>query len=259
MSVLLWSMVAAAACPDPVSTADLGQAMSMGEAAYLNMEEDIFRQSWQSVQEMIPCLQEPIGTSQVIAYYRMNALYAFIERDEAEGVAAFRALLATAPQYSLSPSLAPENHPLQAWRTSAFESQSTLTSTIALPRNKTVWIDGEESNGVVPTDRPYILQASDRDGNVAQSTRMQTGQIPDMGAPQRSIPSSMWVSVGAAALAGGSYVLARQSESTFLNPATPTGDLAGLRGRTNALSALSIGASATAVGFGAVAVFSGEW
>lgn len=262
MIALLLSLPAAADCPAPIRPPEMGQAISIGEAAYLNMEEDVFRAAWSDVQGMVPCLSAPVGSAQVIMFYRMSALYAFINRDEAGGIASFRALLARESQYALSPSLAGETHPLQTWRTTAFENPSTLTTQVVLPRNGTVWVDGRVTEGVVPLDRPYILQQADEEGNMVFSQVVPSGQEPPALGPvrnERNIPPTLLASAGAALLAGGAYAMARRGETAFLDPQTPSGDLAGLRRQTNTLSAVSVGAGVTAVGFGATAFFTSAW
>ena len=129
-------------CPAPVTAAELSQAISVGEAAYINMDEATFRESWASVQARLPCLSEPATDLLVIAYFRMSALQAFLDRDEVGGTASLKSLLARSPSYALSPSLAPDNHPLQSWMTAAFENPATLTVPFSPPRNSTVWVDG---------------------------------------------------------------------------------------------------------------------
>lgn len=262
MTALLLSLPAFADCSAPIPPVEMGQAISVGEAAYLNMEEETFRAAWSDVQQMVPCLSAPIEAPQVIMFYRMGTLHAFIDRDEASGIASFRSLLAREPNYSLSPALASEAHPLQSWRTTAFESPATMTTQLAMPRKGTVWVDGRITEGTVPLDRPYILQHADQDGNMVSSQVVQTGQEPPALGPvrsDRSISPTLLASAGAALVAGGTYALARRSETVFLDPQTPTGDLAGLRRQTNTLSAVSVGAGVTAIGFGATAFLTSTW
>ncbi|MFT4980132.1 MAG: hypothetical protein ACI8S6_006044, partial [Myxococcota bacterium] len=189
--------------------------------------------------------------------------YAFIERDEAAGIAALRALLARAPHYSLSPSLAPENHPLQQWMVAAFESPSTLTAPFDAPRHGSVWVDGVAATGVVPTDRPYLFQYSDEDGVMAVSALVQPGSAPPAlgpARPERSFNLPLAVAGGVVAIgAGSAYAMARQREATFNDLTTPNTQLDTLRRQANGLSLLSVGAGTAALGLGAVVLITGEW
>lgn len=261
----LWVMVAAAwaDCTEPVTAGALNQDISIGEAAYLNMDEGGFREGWASVQDRLPCLSEPVTDTLVIAYFRMAALEAFLDRDEAGGTAALRALLARSPGYTLSPSLAPENHPLQAWMTTAFENPATLTVGFTPPRDGTVWVDGTVAGMVLPADRPYIFQYADEDGVMVTSALVRPGEAPPVqgkARPERSLNMPLLITAGAAAVAsGGAYALARQRETTFNDPLTADSELLALRRQTNTLSVLSVSAGVAAVGTGAMAFISGEW
>jgi len=262
LGVLVAFSVAQAACDEPVDAAALGQAVSIGEAAYISMDEAGFRRTWDEIQRSLPCLSEPVTDPLLISLYRSAALHAFLERDEASGVAALQALLSRSPHYSLSPTLAPEAHPLQAWRTTAFENPSTLTAPYTVPRKGTVWVDGDTVTGVTPVGRPYVLQYADADGTMVLSALVMPGQTPPVLGPTRDVGSGLPLAVlgGLSAVAaGGTYALARQREATFNDLSTPTADLAALRQQANLFSALSVGAGVAAVGTGAAAVLVGTW
>ena len=263
----IWSMVlglgeAQATCSGLVRPSELSQQMSLAEAAYINLEAEDFAQHLAGVRADVACLSEPLNDAQATALFRLEALSAFLGRDQETAKVAFWAVLGISPNYSLSPSLAPEGHPLQAWFFEAFETQNPLTAPLAAPRRGTVWIDGRPAQGTVPLGRPYLFQWVDEDGVLAISTVVAPGQtLPDYPAAGGARLDPRWaIAAGTATVvAGGAWLLARRGEQDFNDPATPTAELEGLRTRTNALSATSMGVGVVAVGAGAAAVLVRVW
>ncbi len=258
--------VAWAACPDPVPARELAQTVSNGDAAYAEMDEDGFRSSRAAAAAMLPCVGESVSATHAAALHRLEALSAFLDRDHAGTVASFRALLHAAPGYRLPEDLAPPNHPLRI----DFEvAEGTVGAPErSLPRPRQGWnqVDGQTAQSA-PTDRPFVFQHFDGDGQVVSTALVPPGgALPDYGAKTGGSTARsgsrvpLLVTAGAATvLSGVFYGVAKSSESRFWDPATPQEDLQSLRGRTNAFGWLSAGAGLTAVGTGAGAFLSGRW
>ena len=140
--VLSLMSAALADCTEPVTAQRISQMISLGEAAYQNMDEAEFRRAFATVQSSLPCVSTPFNTAQTTSFWRMHALAAFLDRDEDAGIIAFQSVLASTPGYSLSESLAPMGHPLQTWLESALVAPASLESVLATPSSGSIFIDG---------------------------------------------------------------------------------------------------------------------
>jgi len=258
--------VARAECPAPVTASELAQLVSLGDAAFADMDADTFSELRMKVIQGIPCLSDELNQTQVAALHRMQALAAFLDRDPAASVGYFRSLLAVAPGYELPEALAPEGHPLRLYFEVAAGTFSPPTVPIEAPRSGAVFVDGKVATQA-PIDRPYLFQYSDEAGKVTTSALVRPGLDPptypahsprDRKEARVNLPLA--TTAGLAALAsGGLYLAASHSESTFWDPATSDADLEALRKRTNTMGWLSAGVGVVAVGTGAAAFLVTSW
>ncbi len=248
-------------CAAAIPAARIAQEISLGEAAFINMEQDEFTVSYEAVQGMLGCLTDPLNTAQAMAYWRLEALEAFLARDEQRARLALRAVLDITPSYSLSETVAPIGHPLQAWFEEELMQSARAGAPLDPPRSGTLWIDGD-TRSAAPVDRPYIFQLTDQDGIVELSTRVPIGELPPHYPVSRRLGVHMPLAVTAGlsgVLAGGTWYLAAQREQAFWDPQTQEGELPSLQQQANTLGAVSLSAGVLAVGAGAAAVIVGSW
>ena len=272
---LAWSPAFASddVCDGPVSARTLSQLVSAGDVAFADLNESGFQVARWNAGQAVPCLNEPLSTGQVASYHRLEALAAFLDRDHAQTVMSFKAVLSVAPGYDLPLSLAPDNHPLRV----DFEVASGLAAgalvPLPTPTEGSVIVDGTPAEGV-PLDRPYVFQYIGANGAVAHSELVRPGMpLPDYpskaargarpsggGGGGLSLNVPLAVTAGAAALAsGGLYLAANGKAASFWNTNTPAAQLPDLRRQTNTLQGLSLGAGVVAVGAGAGAVVVGSF
>jgi len=257
---------ARAECPAPVSASELSQLVSLGDAAFADMDDVGFNELRMKVVQAVPCLSESLNSSQSAALYRMRALAAFLDKDPAASVAYFRALLAVAPGYELRETLAPDGHPLRLYFEVAAGTFSPPGTSLDEPRVGVLYVDGK-AGVVAPVDRPYLFQYADAAGKISTTALITPGLAPPtypaLVERERSggginVPLAATAAVAALA-SGGFYLAASHNASTFWDPATADADLDALRSRTNTLGWLSAGAGVVAVGTGAAAVWVGTW
>ena len=261
--MILLSLIASAAaeCPSSVSAQKVSQDISLGEAAFKNMDEVVFRQVNDEIQQLVPCMSTPFNAAQATSFWRLSALAAFLERDEDTVLTAFKSVIAISPGYLLSESIAPMGHPLQDLFAQALESPTSLEDVLPTPRSGRVYIDGVVSLSV-PLSRPYVFQMTDESEQVVFSLLVQAGQRPPGYATDRvqsiNIPLAVTASISGA-IAGGTWYLAASRESTFWDPSTPTGELKVLQRQANTLGTVALSAGVVTLGSGAAAVFVGAW
>jgi hypothetical protein len=259
---------AAEPCELRASARELGQAVAAADAAFADMDEEAFRARRAEAARLVGCLGEGLTPGQAAAWHRLEALGAFLDRDPAAAVAAFKAVLAAAPGYALPESLAPDGHPLRTYLQIAAGTPKTPGLPLAPVKEGWQQLDGE-ARAEVPADRPFIYQRFDPSGAVATSFAVRPGQLPpELSTPARSAPKArdsrvqvqLAVTSGLAAVASGAfYAAARHSSATFWDPSTPNAELEDLQRATNARGWTSAGLGAVALGTGAAAFLVGAW
>jgi len=261
--VILLSLItsAAAECPSSVPAQKVSQEISIGEAAFKNMDEALFRQVIDDIQQLVPCMSTPFNDAQATSFWRLRALAAFLNRDEDTVLTAFMSVIEISPGYMLSESIAPMGHPLQELFVQALESATSLEDVLPSPRSGQIYIDGSASL-TVPLSRPYLFQMTDESGYIVVSQVVQAGQRPPGYAADRarSVNVPLAVTAGiSGAIAGGTWYLATSKESTFWDPSTPTGELNVLQRQANTLGTVALSAGVVTLGSGAAAVLVGAW
>lgn len=261
--MILLSLLAGAAaeCPRPVSAQKISQEISLGEAAFQNMDEVEFRRAYEAIQSLVPCVSSPFNAAQATTFWRLSALAAFLDRDDDAVLIAFQSVIAISPGYLLSENIAPMGHPLQDLFEQALDSQGAIEDVLPAPRSGQVYIDGS-AGLAVPLSRPYLFQLTDESEQLVISQVVQAGQRPPgyAAARERSINIPLAVTAGVSgAIAGGTWLLATSREETFWDPSTPTGDLEVLQRQANTLGTVALSAGVVTLGTGAAAVLVGEW
>ncbi len=266
VATLMVSPVAAAAdCPERAGAKDLVLAVSAGDAAFADMDEDGFRASRDRVLAALPCLGDGITPGQAALVHRTQALGLFLDRDHAGAVASFRSVLASSPDYRLAEDLAPPGHPMRVHFEVAEGTVPVPEAALPVPTSGWIQVDGHTA-ATAPVDRPWVYQRFDAGGGVLDTALVRPGAPPpvyEARAEKREragINAPLAATAGAAAVASGAFYLAsRASYDRFFDPTTAPGQLDTLRARTNTYGWLSAGAGLVAAGAGAGAFLAGTW
>jgi hypothetical protein len=276
-----------AACPNLVLNATISQASDAARAAFAATQLEAFEAATASLKALLPCMIEPIDPTVAAEAHRMLGLDAFVGRRSAAAEQAFAAARSVAPEYSWPEDLVPWGHPILSVYQSLPIEQGRF-ATLPAPPAGWVYLDGRPSEPR-PLDWPTILQVSDAEGaiqltvylwpeqplpayaSIAAASALPTATpleeaidpvlVPATSTTVRRGPRG-WAlaTAGGAVVASGTlYLLAAHSASAYWDPATPTGDLAALRGRTNGLVLASAGAGALAIGTGVAAFLTLQW
>lgn len=258
----------AAACPEPTTAKALVQEVSAGDAAFAELDDERFALARSRSVAMVPCLSDAVTPGQAALFHKLQALGAFVDRDDAAAVGYFRSVVAASPGYKLPETLAPEGHPLRTQFAVAEGTVAVPEPLLPVPRDGALAVDGRRAT-TAPLDRPFLFQRLDGSGKVVESALLEPGQaVPSYDAAGRSgaaggrrgVNVPLAATAGVAALASGVlYLSARGSAAAFWDPTTADTDLDALRARTNRLGWLSAGAGVVAVGAGAGAFISGTF
>ena len=255
-------------CPAAFSARDLVVVVTQGDAAFSALEDEQFAAARQQAGAMVPCLAEPLSPGQAALLHKLGALGAFVDRDDAGAVAAFRSLVLASPGYVLPESLAPPGHPLRTHFAVAEGMVAVPDIPMPAPVAGRVYVDGRPADAA-PAGRPWVFQHIDEAGAVLDSALVAAGEgapvfentgLPVAAGVRPGVHRPLALTAGAAALASGVlYLSARGTAARFWDPTTETSELEALRTRTNTLGWLSAGAGVVAVGTGAGAFIAGTF
>ncbi|MCB9777090.1 MAG: hypothetical protein H6742_00835 [Alphaproteobacteria bacterium] len=269
---LALSGTARAACEQPVSAGQVAQELSVADAAFADLDEQTFRQSVAHVRAMLPCLSEPLNSSQAGSYHKIEAFSAFLDRDHAAAVQSFRSMLAASPGFKLSDLIAPDGHPLRT----DFEIAQGLPPVpgrpLPAPVEGRVQIDGRTTDEA-PTTLPFVLQRVGDDGAVYstdlvevgaslpawESVPERPGRSPDGSVRRKATGPLAATAVVAGVTSAALYGVSHAKSRAFWDPATADADLEGLRKQTNGAAYGAVGAGIVAVGAGAAALVTFTW
>jgi hypothetical protein len=276
-----WAQVGAVVCDQPVATSTLARHISRADAAFARMNEQEFQTARWDADSALYCLGEPIQLGQAAAFYRMQALGAFVDGEHARAVAWFRSVLAVAPHYQLPEAIAGQGHPLRIDFEVATGTTVLPGDPVRRPSVGVVRIDGHEAVEF-PKDRPFVFQHVGEDGRVFISTVVQIGIAPPAVASGRGFQGGavqkrqnvskvrrtprlgvdiplIAVAGGAAVLSGVSFAVAKAKERRFFDASTPRTELDGLHSQTNTWAWIGVSAGTVAAGTGVAAVIVGTW
>jgi hypothetical protein len=280
LGLLLTPVLAQGACPERVSGAELARHISQADVAFAKMDAEGFRAARWQADVSIPCLSSAVQVGQAAAFYRMQALGAFMDQEHAKTVGWFKSVFAVAPQYVLPEALAPTGHPLRIDFEVAQDTVRIDGDPVRRPAAGLIRVDGKVASEL-PRDRPYLWQQADADGQALRTQVVLPGMKPPDyktargnqkppssvgrytkvkrgGGPGMSIP--LITIAGVSAIASGiSYGVASSRAQRFWDRSTPDGQLAGLRDQTNTWAWVSAGTGTVAIGAGVAAVISGTW
>jgi hypothetical protein len=274
--LLLWvtlsvEVARAADCAAPVTTIDLQRALEDAEAAYVALDDIALSVAGQTVQNGIPCLNEPMSRTLAASIHRFVGLQSFLDRELDDAALAYAAARSIEPAYVLPLTLVPEGHPLRDVYASVDLGRDARVS---VPEAKgRLTFDGRESDER-PSTWPTIVQVFDEQGRVLSTTYL----LPDAPMPEytpaegRLSPDTFELKFqtppnrtllmsagGAAVAAGGLYALAAVSANRYHNVDPPDANLDALRATTNGLTVATWGVGVAAATLGVGAFFVGQW
>ena len=269
-------------CEALVGAPELARHISKADVAFAQMDSQAFRAARWQADAAIPCMAEAVQVGQVAAFYRMQALGAFMDQEHAKTAGWFKSVFAVAPQYVLPETLAPEGHPLRIGFEVAQGAPVVKGEPVPRPAVGIIRVDGKIASEL-PRDRPYLWQHADGDGRARTSMVVVPGMRPPRYATVRghqkvsttkegrrytkvkrnggmglSVPLISVAGVSAV-VSGVSYGMASSKAQKFWDRSTPEGQLPELRDQTNTWAWVSVGTGALALGTGAAAVISGTW
>jgi len=271
--LLLASAPARAACGGPSTTAQVARLLSTADAAFSDLDEDAFRSAVAQTRNAIPCLAEPMNDSLAAAWHRAEAYQAFLDRDHAATVQAFRAMLGASPGYRLSDVIAPEGHPLRTDFEIAQGLPPEPTRPAPVPTQGSLLVDGKPTQDV-PAALPFVFQQLGEDGKPLRSVLIEQGASlplydarPLRGSSQdgaRAGHRKLGAPLVAAAVVAGVtsaslYGISSNKASQFWDESTPDTSLDQLRRQTNGTAAGSVVAGVVAIGAGTAAVLTFVW
>lgn len=267
MLPLLLVSAALAACPaDPlVVSATLDRA----EDAFAELDATRFRAEIDQALQDVDCLSSRADAALAARLHRARGLRAFIDGDEGAARAAFAAARAADPAYAFPDAFIPLNHPIRALYHDPGVAYAPVA--VAEPAEGSLEFDGVRSM-TRPGSWPSVVVWRDASGAVRQSAWLEPGEplfaypgttgvsargsTRSTGHPSRTLA----IAAGASTLMGGGLLgAAKLSADRFWDPATPDGELEGLRTRTNTLTYGAAGLGALALGAGVGAVVVGRW
>jgi hypothetical protein len=254
---------AQANCDEMVSSSEFAQQVSLGDSAFVEIDFDAFGQAIMWVDESLPCLSDGLSSDQVTSLHRLQALSAFTARDPASATLFLQAVLATAPNYELPDSVAPDGHPLRLHFDVARGMPMVPPRPVPTPRRGWIQVDGQ-SAVAVPQERPYLFQYFDENGLPEHTALLMPGMEPpnypgSMGENMR-LKLPLVVASGLSAVASGVfYGMSSRAEARFWDPETADSELEGLQLQANGLAWASMVMGTAAAGSGIAAVWTGSY
>ncbi len=172
LTLLLASAVAVADCPVPLDV--IGQQADTGVAAFEDMDAEGFEVAIRQVREQVGCPAAAVDSSIVLRLHLLMALDAYTDQDAQRAQEAFRAVLAADPTWRPPSSLAPRGNPLRQIFDAALRDGQAPSADLAEPTLGSFYVDGLPAT-TRPSDRPFVLQWIDDDGNVRWSGWLPAG------------------------------------------------------------------------------------
>jgi hypothetical protein len=254
---------AQADCIEAVSSNEFAQQVSLGDAAFAEMDGDAFNAALFWVSEALPCLSDGLSAGQVTSLHRLQALSAFSARDPSMTTLFLQSVLSTAPNYELPDSIAPDGHPLRLHFDVAHGMPKVPPRPVPTPRKGWIQVDGQSALAV-PQERPFVFQYFDENGIPEHSALLMPGmEIPryprSMG-EDLPVKLPLVVLSGVSALSSGVlYLMSSRAEASFWDPETKDSELESLQRQANGLSWASLFVGTAAAGTGIAAVWTGSY
>ena len=266
--------IAYGACPTPATAVNIIEASENAAQAYQDADLNRFFETTSKLEELIPCLAEPLPRNVTAGVHRMMGLRAFIDRKGEKAEAAFGAARVIESAYRFPETMVPPGHPIMT----AYESLDVTdppSKPVASAEGGYFHFDGRPGNER-PVTLPTVTQLFNADGGVELSAYLWpadgmfdyiegspaavSGQDTAIDYTKKGPNLPLAISAGGAGLAAGVlYGLASGKNAKFNSPGTAYEDGASLRASANTFALASGGAGVVAVGLGVGAVVAGRW
>ena len=285
---LLYAGFASAECEAPITQTVLATTAWDALAAFESMDQYTFVNQMEQVNQMIPCLDEPIDPMGAATIHLLMGLKLFGQKDLEGATLAFAAARSASSGYQMPESVAPAGHPLHAAFTT-IPIDSAATQDVALSSGMALLVNGTKSTSR-PAAWPALIQLTDAEGrqkltaylsasdpipgvptpvvaegakNPAEQSTGAKSDGPDLSG--KSILSSSWrtplIGVAGTAVLTTAVLqfMASQSANTYWDTDTGLSELDGLRSRTNSLNNASVAAGVVSAGALAGVSLTWEW
>lgn len=169
--------VASAACDAPTTARDLHAATTAFHASWAALDVAGVHTALDQADHALRCIDEPLVAPDVVTWFQLVGLAAFLDEDKTRARDAFRAALAVLPEYDLPSAVA---GPDDDW-TELYETLRGLPDEgrMALPAPEAGWIHVDGARATEhPTGRPWLFQQFDGSGRVVATQVVWTRQPP---------------------------------------------------------------------------------
>lgn len=172
LTLLLVSVTNGAECP--VTMSQLSEQTDVGLAAFEDMDAQGFEDSILLVREMVACPEAAVDGDLVLRLHLLMALDAYTDQDIERAQEAFRSVLVADPTWRPSSSMAPRGNPLRQVYDAAAKDAGSPSADLAEPTEGSFYVDGLPAT-TRPSDRPFVLQWIDDQGDVRWSDWLPAG------------------------------------------------------------------------------------
>jgi hypothetical protein len=154
----------ALACEAPTDTVDVARAMLRAADAFYQLDAESFAEAREETVAAMVCLEEPLQQRQAADFHRLEALAAYLERDERRARAQLEAALGIEPNFDLV-ELLPSDHPLHALYDEARSGRRAEPELLTVEEGVASYWDGAPP-AAVAAGWPGLLQLADGRGRV---------------------------------------------------------------------------------------------
>lgn len=176
--MLLFFVAHAAPCEAPVTVQALAQAQTRAQAAFRDADSAQLERAVAEANDLLPCVQDQLTTSDVGTFYRTVALNSFVTRDRTATLAWFQASRAAEPTYVIPDTRMAPSHPFRRLYDGT-EAEPALAPTPVGEIEGWVRVDGRRTDSL-PTNRPYIVQQFSDAGTVLVTALVARGGRPEL-------------------------------------------------------------------------------
>lgn len=270
----LMPVLARAACPTPATAVNIIEASESSAQAYQDADLNRFIETTSKLEELIPCLAEPLPRNVAAGVHRMMGLRAFIDRKGEKSEAAFGAARVIESAYRFPETMVPPGHPIMV----AYESLDVSDPpTKSVPSAEGGYFQFDGRPGFErPVTLPTVTQLFNADGGVEVSAYLWpadgmfdyivgspavlSGQDTAIDFRKKGPNLPLAISAAGSGLAAGVlYGLASGKNAQFNSPGAPYEDGASLRASANTYALASGSAGVVAVGLVVGSVVAGKW
>ncbi|NCG21398.1 MAG: hypothetical protein GWP91_20500 [Rhodobacterales bacterium] len=250
------------------------EASESSAQAYQDADLNRFIETTSKLEELIPCLAEPIPRNVAAGVHRMMGLRAFIDRKGEKSEAAFGAARVIESAYRFPETMVPPGHPIMM----AYESLDVSDPpTKSVPSAEGGYFQFDGRPGFErPVTLPTVTQLFNADGGVEVSAYLWpadgmfdyivgspavlSGQDTAIDFRKKGPNLPLAISAAGSGLAAGVlYGLASGKNAQFNSPGAPYEDGASLRASANTYALASGSAGVVAVGLVVGSVVAGKW